>query len=158
MGKYSMCAQCILKWSSRYLTVYVCARNGCLCACVCTYSTYKCDFNLIVPYCSQERTGQAASEASCFGSWHSPCPSRDGRRGRCTLLLGTIAGDKSDNRGQRENVHTQKQRWGFSLVVVTNSYLADVVWADGGDGLEGQLLAAHTHEYLLHLAQKILLK
>lgn len=27
--------------------------------------------------------------------------------------------------------------------------------ADGGDGLEGQLLAAHAHEDLLHLAQEI---
>lgn len=34
VGKYSMCAQCVLKWSSRYLTVYVGAQNGCLCACV----------------------------------------------------------------------------------------------------------------------------
>lgn len=34
MGKYSMCAQCILKWSSRYLTVYAGAQNGCLCACM----------------------------------------------------------------------------------------------------------------------------
>lgn len=33
--------------------------------------------------------------------------------------------------------------------------LADVVRADGGDGLEGQLLAAHAHEDLLHLAQEI---
>lgn len=34
VGKYSMCAQCVLKWSSRYLTVYVSAQNGCLCACM----------------------------------------------------------------------------------------------------------------------------
>lgn len=33
-GKCSMCAQCGLKWSSRYLTVYVSAQNGCLWACV----------------------------------------------------------------------------------------------------------------------------
>lgn len=36
------------------------------------------------------------------------------------------------------------------------THLADVVRTDGGDGLEGQLLAAHAHEDLLHLAQEIL--
>lgn len=35
-------------------------------------------------------------------------------------------------------------------------HLANVVRADGGDGLERQLLAAHAHEDLLHLAQEIL--
>lgn len=34
VGKYIMCVQCILKWSSRYLTVYEGAQNGCLCACI----------------------------------------------------------------------------------------------------------------------------
>lgn len=29
-----MSVQCILKWSSRYLTVYEGAQNGCLCACI----------------------------------------------------------------------------------------------------------------------------
>lgn len=32
MAKFSMCAQYILKWSSRYVTVYKGAQNGCLCA------------------------------------------------------------------------------------------------------------------------------
>lgn len=48
-------------------------------------------------------------------------------------------------------------------MIVTNTctpvdtrYLANIVCADGGDGLEGQLLAADTHEDLLHLAQEIL--
>lgn len=35
-------------------------------------------------------------------------------------------------------------------------YLAHVVRADGGDGLEGQLLAANAHEDLLHLTQEVL--
>lgn len=33
--------------------------------------------------------------------------------------------------------------------------LANIVRADGGDGLEGELLAAHAHEDLLHLTQEI---
>jgi len=36
------------------------------------------------------------------------------------------------------------------------THLANIVCADSGDGLESQLLAAHTHEDLLHLLQEIL--
>lgn len=36
------------------------------------------------------------------------------------------------------------------------THLANVVRADCGDGLEGQLLAADAHEDLFHLAQEIL--
>lgn len=129
---------------------------------VCTYSTYKRDFDLIGPCCSRERTGQAASEASRFGSWRSLCPSRDGRRGRCTPSLGTTAGDKSEERredGGRSS-HTNARGWEFEKRQLQthphSTHLANVVWADGGDGLEGQLLAAHTHEDLLHLAEEIL--
>ena len=67
-----------------------------------TYSTYKCCFDLIGPCCSQERTGRAASVASCFGSWRSLCPGRGGRRGRCTPSLGRTAGDKSVERQREE--------------------------------------------------------
>lgn len=38
------------------------------------------------------------------------------------------------------------------------AHLANIVRANCGDGLESQLLAADTHEDLLHLAQEILLR
>lgn len=143
--------------ASKYMTVYEGAQNGCF---MCMYSIHTCKLDLIGPCCSRERTGRAESAASCFGSWHSLCPGRGGRRGRCTLLPETTAADKSeDTRGQDENGELDFCR---SYVQTTSSkgaqgvYLADVVWADGGDGLEGQLLAADAHEDLLQLSQEIL--
>lgn len=55
--------------------------------------------------CSQERTGQAAAEVWCSGSWCSLCPGHGGRLGRCTPLLETTAAGKSSGeigRGERE--------------------------------------------------------
>lgn len=48
--------------------------------------------------CSRERTGRAAAEAWCSGSWCSLCPGRGGRPGRCTPWLGTTAAGKSCKR------------------------------------------------------------
>lgn len=63
---------------------------------------------------------------------------------------------------QQEKFIHRKKRCCFLLWLhiqatpVGTRYLANIVCADGGDGLEGQLLAAHAHEDLLHLAQEIL--
>jgi len=135
--------------------VRVCVR---VCVCVCTWSAYECDFSLIGPCCSRDRTGPAAPGASRFGTWRSLCPSRDGRRGRWTPVLGTTAVDKSEERGRQEEV-THKHRDPQHCWLQTHpgrTHLADIVWAGGGDGFEGQLLAAHAHKERLHLLQEIL--
>lgn len=49
-----------------------------------------------------------------------------------------------------------RRRWMDREVDGQWGHLANVVRTDSGDGLERQLLAAHAHEDLLHLAQEIL--
>lgn len=59
--------------------------------------------------CSRERTGQAAAEAWCSGSWCSLCRGHGGRLGRCTPWLEMTAAGKSTRESERQR--RDRERW-----------------------------------------------
>lgn len=123
--KYSMCAQCGLKWSSRYLPEYVGAQNGCACLYV---------FLLINVFSSSSAFAVAGKELV------------EQQLERHVLDHDVVFAQVVTAGGAGVNLRSERP---------LETTLANIVRAGGGDGLEGQLLAADTHEDLLHLAQEI---
>lgn len=64
--------------------------------------------------CSPERTGRAAAEVWCSGSWCSLCPGHGGRLGRYTPWLETTAAGKSGGESWRGE---RKRPGSFSKIV-----------------------------------------
>lgn len=167
VGKYSMCAQCVLKWSSRYLTVYVGAQNGCLCACV--YVFLLINVILTSPALAVAGKELVKQQLKRHVLGHDVVFAQVVAAGRAGVHLRSERPLETSLGRERE-----RARWGrftqtqghvrlfvffetlWLKIHPVRTHLANIVWANGGDGLESQLLAANTHEDLFHLAQEIL--
>lgn len=153
MSKYSMCAQCILKWRSRYLTVYVGAQNGCSCACVHLFYLEMWSWTSSALAVARKELVEQLLKCRVLG--HDIVFAQVVAAGGAGVHLRSkwpLQTSLVERESEVEAVNANTKRTKFRRAADLRTHLANVVRAHGGDGLERQLLAANAHEDLFHFA------